>query len=394
MKFDFVIVGAGFTGSVLAERLANVGMRVLVVERRDHIGGNAYDYFDGNGILCQKYGVHIFHTNSRRIWEHLSRFTAWRPYYHRALAVVDGKQVPVPFNLNSIYATFSNRLAGKLEDALVSEFAYGTTVPILRLREAQSQDLRWLADFVYRNVFMNYTRKQWDLMPEELDASVTARVPVSVSRDDRYFQDTYQAMPQHGYTELFRRMLRHPSIKLMLNTDYREIVGGVQYDRLVFTGPIDEYFDYSHGPLPYRSMRFEYETLDQEWYQPVAQVNYPNEHDYTRIIEQKHATGQRHPKSTLIFEYPQPHVRGQTEPYYPVPRADNRELYSRYLADARQLEESVIFAGRLADYRYYNMDQAVARALKVFDEIVSGGCTGRQESPIGSLPTTEVALAK
>lgn len=370
MKFDWLIVGAGFTGAVLAERIASeLDKKVLIVERRRHIGGNAYDYYDQHGILVHKYGPHIFHTNSKKVWDYLSRFTEWRPYYHRVLAYVEGQLVPVPFNLNAIRQLFPVRLAERLEEKLISFFGYGARVPILRLIEVEDKDLRFLADYVYRYVFEGYTLKQWGVKPEELDPSVTGRVPILVSRDDRYFQDTYQAIPKEGYTILFSRMLNHPNIKILLGVDWKEIEGEVKFDRMIFTGPIDEFFGYLHGPLPYRSLKFNFLHYSIPQYQPVAQINYPNEHPFTRITEFKHLTGQVHPGTTVALEYSEAYRPGENEPYYPVPKEENQEQYERYKKEAAKLK-TVLFVGRLADYRYYNMDQAVARALKVFEKVI------------------------
>lgn len=372
MKVDWLIVGAGFTGCTLAERIASqLDQKVLVVERRDHAGGNAYDYYDEYGLLVHRYGPHIFHTNSTEVWEYLSQFTEWRPYYHRVLAVVDGKKIPVPFNLNSLYAVFPPRLAGKLEDLLIREFGYGHRISILRLLEHSRSELRFLAEYVYEHVFLRYTLKQWGMRPEELDPAVTARVPVVVSRDDRYFQDRYQAMPKEGYSQLFRRMLRHPSIKVLLNTSYCEVAGEVKARKVIYTGCIDEFFEYMHGPLPYRSVRFDFVHLEQEWYQEVGTVNYPNEFAFTRVTELKHITGQRHPNTVLVYEYPQGHEIGNTEPYYPVLRGESRQRYELYRKEAEQRSGTVLFAGRLGEYRYYNMDQAVASALRLFRQLAS-----------------------
>ena len=372
MKVDWLIVGAGFTGCVLAERIATqLNKKVLVIERRRHIGGNAYDHYDDHGVLVHKYGPHVFHTNNKKVWDYLSRFTEWRPYYHQVLAAVEGQLVPVPFNLNSIRLLFPPKLAERLEEKLISAFGYGSRIPILRLRETDDPDLRFLADYVYRHVFEGYTLKQWGMRPEELDPSVTDRVPVLVSRDDRYFQDTYQAMPRHGYTRLFENLLAHRNIRVVLGMDWKETEREVSFDQVIYTGPIDEFFDYLHGPLPYRSLRFRFQYAPVEWYQPVGTVNYPNEHDYTRITEMKRLTGQEHKGSTLVFEYPEAYDPEHNEPYYPVPREENREVYARYEKEARRLR-GVYFAGRLADYRYYNMDQAVARALRLFEEIAHG----------------------
>jgi UDP-galactopyranose mutase len=372
MRVDWVIVGAGFTGATLAERIATqLDQKVLIVDQRDHIGGNAFDYYDEHGILVHRYGPHIFHTSSSRVWSYLSRFTQWRPYYHHVLGVIDGKKAPVPFNLNSLYALYPARHAAHLEEKLLGRYEFGARVPILRLRECDDADLRSLAGYIYEKVFHGYTVKQWELTPEELDASVTGRVPVHISRDDRYFQDTYQAMPRHGYTEMFRGLLRHPNIRILLNTPYHDIADEVHYRGMIYTGPMDEYFGYEYGPLPYRSLTFALETIDQEFYQEVGTVNYPNEYDFTRITEQKHITGQKAPKTTIITEYPRRHVVGESDPYYPIPREQNREHYSLYTRMADELRGKVYFAGRLADYKYYNMDQAVARALKLFDDEIA-----------------------
>jgi UDP-galactopyranose mutase len=369
--FDYLIVGAGYSGCVLAERIATqLGKRVLLVDRRNHIGGNAYDEHDENGVLVHRYGPHIFHTNSKKVWDYLQPFTEWRPYFHHVLGVIEGRRVPVPFNLNSLYALFPPKYAEKLETMLLAKYGFGTKVPILRLREG-SPDLRALADYIYRNVFASYTFKQWELKPEELDASVTGRVPVYISRDDRYFQDTYQAMPKHGYTAMFRKLTAHPNIKVLLNTDYREAIELVKFDKMIYSGAADAFFDYAHGPLPYRSLRFDFQTVDREWFQEVGTVNFPNEYDFTRITEQKYLSGQTLPKSTIIYEYPEAYVPGKNEPYYPVPREESRTIYAKYEAELAKLNGSVRFVGRLADYKYYNMDQAVARALKVFEDEIA-----------------------
>ncbi len=369
MKVDWLIVGAGFTGCVLAERIATqLNQRVLIVERRNHIGGNAYDYYDEHGILIHRYGPHIFHTNSKKVWIYLSKFTEWRPYYHRVLAVVDGKKVPVPFNLNSLYILFPQRYAEKLEELLIKSYGFGVKVPILKMRENSEGELRFLADYIYEKIFYGYTLKQWEFKPEELDPSVTSRVPIYISRDDRYFQDAYQAVPKHGYTRMFQQMLQHPNIKILLNTDYREIIEEVKFKRMIYTGPIDEYFDFIHGELPYRSLNFDFVHYENDFFQEVAQVNYPNEYAFTRISEFKHITGQCSSGTTVAYEYPEPFIRGVNEPYYPIPREEYIERYKLYLEEAKKLNGTVIFVGRLADYKYYNMDQAVARALSVFEK--------------------------
>ncbi|MCK5876589.1 MAG: UDP-galactopyranose mutase [Candidatus Marithrix sp.] len=371
MKTDWLIIGAGFTGSVLAERIATqLNQKVLLVEQRNHIAGNAYDYFDEHGILVHKYGPHIFHTNAKYVWDYLAQFTQWRSYYHQVLGVVDGKQVPLPFNFNSIYALFPPQYADKLIKQLVAEYGFNQKVSILKIREtAKSKQLKFLADYIYDNVFHNYTVKQWDLKPEELAPAVTARVPIYTSRDDRYFQDTFQGMPQHGYTALFQNLLSHPNIKVLLNTNYKEIADEVQCKKLIFTGRIDDFFGYIHKELPYRSLDFKFLHSEQEQLQSVATINYPNEYDYTRTTEFKHLTGQRVYGSTYIEEYPQPYKAGKNIPYYPIPKEEYKESYRQYRSEADKLKKQVLFAGRLADYQYYNMDQAVARALSLFKEL-------------------------
>ncbi|MEM7017510.1 MAG: UDP-galactopyranose mutase [Pseudomonadota bacterium] len=372
MKVDWLIVGAGYTGSVLAERIASqLNQKVLLVDKRDHIGGNAYDYYDKNGVLVHKYGPHIFHCNAQYLWDYLGQFTEWRPYYHHVLGVLDGKQVPIPFNFNSLEALFPQYYADKLAKQLVDQFGVNVKVPILKLRESTSGDLKFLSDYIYDNVFHGYTLKQWDLTPEELGPSVTARVPIYLSRDNRYFQDKFQGLPRYGYTEMFRNMLQHPNIRILLNTPYQEIVEDVTFKRMIYTGPIDSFFDHIHGELPYRSLNFKliYDEMDQS--QAVGTVNYPNEYAYTRITEFKHLTGQRCHGTTVVEEYPQPYIRGENDPYYPIPKEENKSLYKLYQAEMKKLEGQVFFAGRLADYQYYNMDQATARALSLFEKQIA-----------------------
>lgn len=367
-RHDWIIVGAGFTGAVLAERIASeLGQRVLVIDRRQHVAGNAHDQLDAAGILVHTYGPHIFHTNSPKVWAYLSRFTEWRPYFHRVLGMIEGQLVPIPFNLNALYALFPPGLAARLEDRLTDRYAYGARVPILQLRQSTDADLKMLAQYVYQQVFEGYTKKQWGLAPDELDASVTGRVPVLVSRDDRYFQDTYQAMPREGYTRLFERMLDHPNIEVQLGVEFADLPSAPDA-RVVFTGAIDEFYRYQFGPLEYRSLRFVFETHEVEHYQPVGTVNFPTNFDYTRTTEQKYLTGQRSPRTTTITEYPEAHRPGENEAYYPVPREVNQTLYQRYLALSSDDADRLFFAGRLADYKYYNMDQAVARALQLFEQ--------------------------
>ena len=359
--FDYLVVGAGFAGSVIAERLAEEsGARVLIVDKRPHIGGNAYDRYDEAGILVHKYGPHIFHTNSRDVFEYLSRFTEWRPYQHRVRAWVDGQLVPIPINLDTV-----NRLYGlNLTSFELEAFFERVAEPRSPVRTSEDVIVSKVGRELYEKFFRNYTRKQWGLDPSELDAGVTARVPVRTNRDDRYFTDTYQAMPLHGYTRMFERMLTHPNIKIMLNTDYREIESVIPFGEMVYTGPIDEYFDFRFGKLPYRSLEFRFETIDRPVFQDAPVVNYPNENPYTRCTEFKYLTGQDHPRTSIVYEYP----RADGDPYYPVPRPENAAMYREYqtLADRTP---GVYFSGRLATYKYYNMDQVVGQSLALYKKI-------------------------
>jgi UDP-galactopyranose mutase len=369
--YDWLVVGAGFSGAVAAERIATqLNQRVLVIDKRPHIAGNAHDFHDASGVLIHGYGPHLFHTNSQRVWDYLSQFTNWQPYSHRVLAVVNGQRVPVPFNFTSLRMLFSAN-AEKLEDKLIKRFGAGAEVPILKLRNETDADLRHLAEFVYDNIFLGYTRKQWNLRPEQLSPSVTARIPIRLSRDDRYFRDQFQAMPAEGYTRMFQRMLTHRNIHVQLGVDYRNLPSSIRYKRMIYTGPVDAFFDFAHGPLPYRSLRFEFETLQQPNAQNAAQVNYPNGERFTRIVEFKHFTGQQSDVTTISREYPQDHVADVNEPFYPIPRDENKIIFERYRRECRKLNGSVVFFGRLADYQYYNMDQVVARALMVFEQEIA-----------------------
>jgi UDP-galactopyranose mutase len=361
--YDYLIVGAGYAGSVLAERLASdAGCKVLLIDRRNHIGGNAYDHYDRAGVLVHKYGPSIFHTNSKEVFEYLSRFTKWRPYEHRVLASVDGQLVPIPINLKTI-----NRLYGlKLTSLEVQQFLTSVAEPKEVINTSEDVVVNKVGRELYEKFFRNYTRKQWDLDPSELDASVAARIPVRTNSDDRYFTDRYQSMPLEGYTRMFERMISHPNIHLMLQADYRDVSKAVQYRELIYTGPIDEFFNYRYGKLPYRSLEFDFQTLDQKVFQPTATVNYPNEHGYTRITEFKYLTGQTHDKTSIVYEYP----RAAGDPYYPIPRPENAEIYKQYQM-LGQHTSGVHFVGRLATYRYYNMDQVVAQALTMYKQFVA-----------------------
>ncbi|RDE06159.1 UDP-galactopyranose mutase [Sphingomonas aracearum] len=358
--YDYLVVGAGFAGAVMAERLAaDGGKRVLVIDRRPHIAGNAYDVEDAAGLLIHQYGPHIFHTNSGEVFDYLSRFTAWRPYEHRVLAEVRGQQVPIPINRTTLNALFDAELTSDEEAAA---FLAARAEPVEQVRTSADVVISAVGQELYKLFFRGYTRKQWGLDPSELDKAVTARVPTRTNTDDRYFTDTYQAMPAAGYTAMFAAMLDHPNITVRTGVDFAEVRDSVSYDQLVYTGPIDEYFDHCHGKLPYRSLRFEHRTLDEEQHQPVAVVNYPDELvPYTRVTEYKHLTGQSGPVTSVTFEYP----ADAGDPYYPIPRPENQALFKRYEALALA-EPNVVFVGRLATYRYYNMDQVVGQALATY----------------------------
>lgn len=360
--FDYVIVGAGFAGSVLAERLATQeNKKVLLIDKRNHIAGNAYDFYDDAGILIHKYGPHIFHTNSKDVFQYLSKFTSWRDYQHRVLASIDGTLVPIPINLNTINTMYGyNFNSTQLEDYFAS-----VAEPKTQLLTSEDVVVNKVGRELYEKFFKSYTRKQWGLDPSELNASVTSRVPTRTNRDDRYFTDSYQAMPLHGYTKMFQNMLSHPNIKIMLNTDYKEIMHLIPYKEIIYTGPIDEFFGFKYGKLPYRSLQFVFETHDTPVYQKTGTINYPNDNLYTRITEFKYLTGQQHNKTSIVFEYP----KAEGDPYYPVPQKENNDLYKRYEKLAAETAPDVRFVGRLATYKYYNMDQVVAQALGNYKKI-------------------------
>ena len=367
-RFDYLVVGAGFAGAVLAERLANVlGKKVLVVDKRSHIGGNTFDFLDEAGILVHKYGPHIFHTNSTEVVQYLSQFTQWHDYQHRVLAYVDGQTLPIPINLDTI-----NRMYGlELDAAGMQKFLAERTEHTADIRTSQDICVSRVGWELYEKFFRNYTRKQWGLDPSELDASVAGRIPLRFDRDDRYFADTFQAMPLLGYTKLFEKMLDSPNITVRTSTNYADVVQAYPGIQTIFTGPVDEYFDFRYGPLPYRSLEFEHKSFDRSWFQSAAVINYPNDHAYTRVTEFKYLTGQVAPKTSVVFEYP----KAEGDPYYPVPRAENAALYAKYKELANR-EPNVYFVGRLATYKYYNMDQVIAQALVTFKKIRSAGLQG------------------
>jgi UDP-galactopyranose mutase len=381
--FDYLIVGAGFAGSVLAERLASqLDQKVLICDKRPHIGGNAYDRYDDAGVLIHQYGPHIFHTACEKIFAYLSQFTAFRPYEHRVLASVDDQLVPFPINLTTL-----EKLYGRTFDPESAEaFFSARAEPVAHPRTSEEIVVGKIGRELYEKLFRNYTTKQWGRDPSRLDASVAARVPARLNRDDRYFTDEFQAMPLHGYTRLFENMLAHRNIRIMLNTDYREIVPFLRCRHMIYTGPVDAFFDYRYGRLPYRSLDFRFETFDREQFQPAAVVNYPNEHAYTRITEFKYLTGQKHHQTTVVYEFP----TGEGDPYYPIPSTETAEIYKKYkaLADATL---GVHFVGRLATYKYYNMDQVVGQALATFERIrdskAGRGTRGDERSSLAATGT-------
>lgn len=381
--YDALIVGAGFAGSVLAERLANdADKRVMVIDKRPHIAGNAYDHQDAAGVLMHRYGPHIFHTNSEEIHKYLSKFTKWRPYEHRVLAEVRDRLVPMPINRTTLNKLFGLDLK---TDEEAAAYLASRAEPVGKIETSKDVVISVVGKELYELFFQGYTRKQWGMDPSELDKSVTARVPTRTNTDDRYFTDAFQNMPAAGYTRMFENLLDHDNIEVQLDTDYKDVVGDVRADRLIYTGPIDEYFGHRHGKLPYRSLKFDHQTLDQEQFQSVGTVNYPSQDvPYTRISEYKHMTGQSHRKTTITYEYPS----AEGDPYYPIPRPENQELFKRYEALALATPD-VTFVGRLATYRYYNMDQVVGQALATYRRLME-----REGRPVSRTVASEAAPLK
>ena len=373
--FDYLVVGAGFAGAVTAERLARCyGKKVLVIDRRDHVGGNAYDHYDRAGLLVHRYGPHIFHTNSQQVFDYLSQFTAWRGYEHRVLASVDGKLVPVPINLDTVNLLYNLNLTSEKE---VEAFLAARAETRNSIRTSEDVVVSKVGRDLYEKLFRNYTRKQWGKDPSELDAQVTARIPVRTNRDDRYFTDHYQAMPKHGYTRMFENMLDHANITVQVGSDFRDVVADVPFRELVYSGPVDEFFDYRFGRLPYRSLSFKHQTLNREFLQPVAVINYPNDHAYTRVTEFKHLTGQAHRQTSIVYDYP----ASTGDPDYPVPTPENGAVYKRY-AELAASHKRVHFVGRLATYKYYNMDQVVAQALTLCKHLAAAEFTATTVPPL------------
>ncbi|MBQ6516358.1 UDP-galactopyranose mutase [bacterium] len=367
-----IITGAGFTGIVIANILAENGDDVTIIEKRNHIGGNSYDYTDEEtGIHVHKYGAHIFHTNSDKVWNYLKKFSEWSDYSHRVNAVINGEGVNIPFNLNSIKKCFPPELAEKYTKKLLETYGKDAKVPILELSKTEDIDLKNLADFIYKKVFEGYTVKQWGLKPEQIDMSVTARVPVFVSYDNSYFQDKYQGIPKNGYTKMFENMLKHKNIKVILNKTFNEFSkeNDIEGARIIYTGSIDEFFDYKYGVLPYRSLSFETEVQNKEYYQDVAVTNYPSDNDYTRIVEHKRFLAEKSDKTVITKEYSHQFELNKNDRYYPIKNEENERIYNKYLQDAKNTE-NLYFKGRLGSYKYYNMDQAVLEAIDFAENII------------------------
>lgn len=378
-NYQAIVVGAGLSGAVMAERFASVlGLKVLVLEQRSHIAGNCYDQKNGQGITVHQYGPHLFHTSKPEVWEYLSRFTKWHPYLHKVLAEVGGKLIPLPFNLNSLHLVFPAEQAIALEAKLISLYGAGNKVSITKLRETDDPELAELADWIYDNIFVNYTMRQWGIKAEEIAPEVLARVPVVLSRDDRYFHDTFQAIPAEGYTVLISRLLAHQNIEVQLKQNALDRIklenGQVWLDgkpfngKLIYTGMLDQLFAYQFGELPYRSLQFVFRQLDYPYFQTATTVNYPNAPDFTRITEFKHILAESSDGTTIVTEYPHDYDKNDPErniPYYPVFTADNQQRFEKYNALSAQYP-LLTPLGRLAEYKYFNMDDAVANALQSF----------------------------
>ncbi len=364
MKFKYVVVGAGLAGLTIAERIANVlDEKVLVIEKRNHIGGNVYDSYNEDGILIHNYGPHIFHTNDKGVYNYLSQFSQWNVFWHRVLSYVDGNLVPMPISVETINKLYNLNLSTDE----IEEFLAQKAVQVSDVTTSKDVAISKVGIDIYEKMFKNYTIKQWGVDPAELDTSVISRIPVRLDRDTRYFADKYQGMPSHGYTKLCENMIENKNIKIMLNTDYKEVIEDINYEKLIYTGPTDYFYDYKYGKLAYRSIDFKFETYVKDSYQKAPVVNYPNDYDFTRITEFKKLTGQEHHKTTILKEYP----CSDGEPYYPFPTKEHKENFAKYETDMKE-EKDVIFIGRLAQYRYYNMDAVVRSALDVFEEELNG----------------------
>lgn len=368
-----IVVGAGFSGATIANLLATkLGEKVVVIDKKKHIAGNSYDYRDKNGIMIHKYGSHIFHTENEKVWKYLKQFTDFNTYMHEVVGNIDGIEVHIPFNFNSLYQVFPQTMAERMEEKLLSKFEYNTKVPILEFQKEDDKDLKYLANYVYEKIFLHYTTKQWGLSPKDIDGAVTARVPVYMSKDNRYFQDKYQGIPIEGYSKLVEKMLDNPNIKVRLNTSfemYKEMYAKDLEDaRIFYTGSIDEFFDYKYGQLPYRSVNFKFEEYDREFYQSHACINYPNNYSFTRIHEYKYYLQDKSKRTVIAKEYSEAFELGKNDRYYPIISEENTNLYNKYLEESKKIK-NVYFLGRLGDYKYYNMDLAIARAIELFEAI-------------------------
>lgn len=363
-----LVVGAGVSGATIANLLANqLNEKVVLIDKKSHIAGNCYDYRDKNGIMIHKYGSHIFHTSSEKVWNYLKQFTDFNTYMHKVVGNIDGIETHIPFNFNTLYDVFPISLASRLEEKLLSKFEINSKVPILEFQKQDDDDLKFLANYVYEKIFLHYTTKQWGLSPNDVDGAVTARVPVYLSKDNRYFQDKYQGIPLEGYTKVVEKMLNHKNIKVLLKTNFKDIDSS-KYNRIFFTGSIDEFFDYEYGQLPYRSVNFKFETYNKPYYQSNSVINYPCNYDFTRIHEYKYYLDDKSDKTVIAKEYSEDFELGKNERYYPIPKEENTNLYNKYLEKAKDLN-NVYFLGRLGDYKYYDIDKAILRAIELLEEI-------------------------
>lgn len=372
MNFN-IVVGCGFSGAVIANLIADkLNQKVIIIDKKNHIAGNSYDYRDKNNIMIHKYGSHIFHTNNEKVWSFLKRFSDFNNYIHKVDVVIDGKKVQIPFNFNTLYQLFSETTAKKIKEKLLEKYNYGAKIPILEFQKQNDEDLKFLAKYVYEKIFLNYTIKQWELKPNEIDKTITSRVPLCLDNDNRYFQDKYQGIPINGYTNLIEKIINHPNIKVVLNSDYKNFKKQnselIKNSRIFYTGSIDEFFDYEYGMLPYRSLKFEFEEHNKEFYQSCACINYPNDFSFTRIHEFKYYLGDKSNKTIIAKEYPQKFKFEENERYYPIINEENIKLYNKYLKKAENFK-NIYFLGRLGDYKYYNMDLAVLRAIELFEAI-------------------------
>ena len=365
-----LVIGCGFSGATIANLIADKhNEKVIIIDKKNHIGGNCYDYLDSNGIMIHKYGSHIFHTQSETVWNFIKQFADFNQYMHKVYAVIDGIFTTIPFNLSSLYDIFPMSIANKLESKLLEKFEYNSKIPILKFKEQEDKDLQFLADYVYEKVFLQYTAKQWNILPTQVDSAVTARVPILISKDTRYFQDKYQGIPLNGYTALIKKMITHPNIEIRLGQDYKNV--NEQFDRIFYTGSIDEYFDYEYGALPYRSVKFKFEEFAQEFYQKNSVINYPCNYDFTRIHEYKYYLNNQSGQTVIAKEYSENFEIGKNERYYPIPTEENIALYNKYLKKAKGLKNTY-FLGRLGDYKYYDMDKAIKRAIELYEEVYDG----------------------